>query len=103
MGRPAATAAAGQTQHAIHLVLWVCGKTTGAFVKCPLTVVAGAAFFDDMTLNDYDIVFDFQIYHISNFLLSFVSVNRTIIFELKVIRGDLIYNLADSKRCRRGR
>jgi len=66
--RPAAAAAAGQAENAIRPIFGVCRKAAGVLVKCPLAVVAGAAFFDDMALHDNDVVFVFQVYHISVFL-----------------------------------
>jgi len=85
MGCPAAAAATGKTEHAVRLFLWVCGETTDAFVKRSLAVIAGAAFFDDMTLHYNDIIFFLYIHDIFNFL----------ILVLKMFCGDSVNIIAD--------
>lgn len=80
MQRPAAAAATGQIQRAIGFVPGIAGKTAGAFVKCCFAIIAGASFFNDMTLHNDDVIFAFQIDHIPNIPSNDAVINEVLIF-----------------------
>lgn len=54
---PAAASAAGEVDHAVVFIRRVIGKPAGAFMKRLFAQIAGAAFFDNMTLNNDDVFF----------------------------------------------
>jgi len=59
-----ATSSACKFDFAVIFILWINRKAASSLIKCFFTKVSGTSFFDDMTLNYYDIILLFDIYHL---------------------------------------